>query len=94
MRQDFLNAPKWGNDDDYADGIIKDFYEDIIGGEMAKITNYSGGPVLPVGQAVGLYMEIAPGPALLPMADSEARLVMTAEFLLIWARTRKARLPY
>ncbi|GAB7027477.1 pyruvate formate lyase family protein [Geotalea toluenoxydans] len=58
MRQDFLNAPKWGNDDDYADGIIKDFYEDIIGGEMAKITNYSGGPVLPVGQAVGLYMEI------------------------------------
>jgi benzylsuccinate synthase len=58
MRLDFLNAPKWGNDDDYADGIIKDFYEDIIGGEMAKITNYSGGPVKPVGQAVGLYMEI------------------------------------
>ena len=58
MRQDFLNAPKWGNDDDYADTIIKDFYEDIIGGEMSKITNYSGGPVKPVGQAVGLYMEI------------------------------------
>ncbi len=58
MRLDFLNAPKWGNDDDYADTIIKDFYEDIIGGEMAKITNYSGGPVYPVGQAVGLYMEV------------------------------------
>ncbi|MCD6475858.1 MAG: hypothetical protein J7K85_06280 [Anaerolineaceae bacterium] len=26
--------------------------------EMRKITNYSGGPVLPVGQAVGLSMEI------------------------------------
>ena len=25
---------------------------------MSKITNYSGGPVKPVGQAVGLYMEI------------------------------------
>jgi len=58
MQQDFKNAPKWGNDDPYADGIIKRFYEDIIGGEMAKVTNYSGGPVLPCGQAVGLYMEI------------------------------------
>lgn len=58
MHHDFKNAPKWGNDDDYADTIITHFYEDIIGGEMGKITNYSGGPVLPVGQAVGLYMEI------------------------------------
>jgi benzylsuccinate synthase len=58
MRQDFKNAPKWGNDEDYADEIVKHFYEDIIAGEMRKITNYSGGPVMPVGQAVGLYMEI------------------------------------
>jgi len=58
MQKDFKHAPKWGNDDPYADEIIKNFYEDIIGGEMTKITNYSGGPVLPVGQAVGLYMEI------------------------------------
>jgi benzylsuccinate synthase len=58
MHKDFKNAPKWGNDDEYADTIIKDFYEDIIGGEMGKITNYSGGPVLPVGQGVGLYMEV------------------------------------
>jgi benzylsuccinate synthase len=56
MRLDFKNAPKWGNDDPYADPIIKQFFEDIIGGEMFKIRNYSGGPVLPVGQAVGLYM--------------------------------------
>jgi benzylsuccinate synthase len=58
MRRDFVNAPKWGNDDDYADPIIKKFYEDIISGEMRKITNYSGGPVMPVGQAVGLYLEV------------------------------------
>lgn len=57
MHLDFKNVPKWGNDDTYADEIVKQFYEDIIGGEMRKITNYSGGPVLPVGQAVGLYME-------------------------------------
>jgi benzylsuccinate synthase len=58
MRQDFKNAPKWGNDDPEADDLIVRFYEEIIGGEMSKNTNYSGGPVLPVGQAVGLYMEV------------------------------------
>ena len=58
MRLEFKNTPKWGNDDPYADTIIQDFYEDIIGGEMSKITNYSGGPVYPTGQAVGLYMEV------------------------------------
>ena len=58
MRKDFKAAPKWGNDDDYADTLIKRFYEEVIGGELAKITNYSGGPVKPVGQAVGLYMEV------------------------------------
>ena len=58
MQKDFKNAPKWGNDDDYADGIIKSYYEEIVGGEMRKVTNYSGGPVLPVGQAVALYMEV------------------------------------
>jgi benzylsuccinate synthase len=58
MRQDFKNAPKWGNDDDNADSLISRFYEEIIGGEMSKVTNFSGGPVFPVGQAVGLYMEV------------------------------------
>ncbi len=58
MRKDFLNAPKWGNDDPYADPVVVDFYENLIGAEMAKITNFSGGPVLPVCQAVGLYMEV------------------------------------
>lgn len=58
MHRDFVNAPKWGNDDEYADAIVKEFYEEIIGGEMSKITNYSGGPVYPVGQAVGAYIEV------------------------------------
>jgi benzylsuccinate synthase len=58
MQKDFLDAPKWGNDDDEADQLIKVFYEDIIAGEMRKLTNYSGGPVMPTGQAVGLYMEV------------------------------------
>lgn len=58
MRRDFKNAPKWGNDDDAADGLITRFYEEILGGEMSKNINYSGGPVKPVGQAVGLYMEV------------------------------------
>ena len=58
MQKDFKNAPKWGNDDDTADLLIKKYYEDILGGEMKKITNYSGGPILPVGQAVALYMEV------------------------------------
>ncbi|MCL5057891.1 MAG: glycyl radical protein, partial [Actinobacteria bacterium] len=58
MQRDFYNAPKWGNDDEYADAIVKRFYEEIVSGEMRKITNYSGGPVMPVGQAVGAYLEI------------------------------------
>jgi len=58
MRRDFKNAPKWGNDDDAADALISRFYEEILGGEMMKNINYSGGPVKPVGQAVGLYMEV------------------------------------
>jgi benzylsuccinate synthase len=58
MRKDFYEAPKWGNDDDYCDQIAKMFYEDILSGEMRKVINYSGAPVTPGGQAVGLYMQI------------------------------------
>ena len=58
MQKDFLNAPKWGNDDPYCDGIGKAFYEDIISKEFRKITNYSGAPITPGGQAVGYYMLI------------------------------------
>lgn len=56
IHKDFLEAPKWGNDDSYCDAIGKAFFENIISGEMGKIINYSGAPVMPGGQAVGLYM--------------------------------------
>ncbi|PKM87848.1 MAG: benzylsuccinate synthase subunit alpha, partial [Firmicutes bacterium HGW-Firmicutes-12] len=58
MQKDFLAAPKWGNDDSYCDAIGKAFFEDIISGEMRKITNYSGAPVTPGGQSVGYYMQM------------------------------------
>lgn len=56
MQKDFKNAPKWGNDDPYADAIGKAFFEDIISKEFRKITNYSGAPVSPLGQSVGFYL--------------------------------------
>lgn len=58
MRKDFLEAPKWGNDDPYCDAIGKALFEDIISGEMRKIINYSGAPVTPGGQAVGAYLQV------------------------------------
>ncbi len=58
MHKDFLEAPKWGNDDPYCDAIGKALFEDIISGEMRKIINYSGAPVTPGGQAVGAYMQV------------------------------------
>jgi len=56
MRTDFWNAPKWGNDDEYADAIGKAFYEDILSKEFRKNINYSGAPVTPGGQSVGYYL--------------------------------------
>ena len=58
MRKDFLNAPKWGNDDDYADAIVKRVYEEVFAGKFKKITNYSGAHPMPGGQAVGAYLFI------------------------------------
>jgi benzylsuccinate synthase len=58
MHKDFLNAPKWGNDEAYVDLIGKALFEDVISGEMRKIINYSGAPVSPGGQSVGSYMQI------------------------------------
>lgn len=56
MQQDFLHAPKWGNDDDYADEIVKYFYEDILAGKLKKIVTYSGGHSKMGSQAVGVYL--------------------------------------
>ncbi|MGV8073478.1 MAG: pyruvate formate lyase family protein [Syntrophobacteraceae bacterium] len=58
MRLDFLNAPKWGNDDDYADSLVKAFYEDVLAEKYKRITTYSGAHPLTGSQAVSLYMII------------------------------------
>ncbi|MDO8786319.1 MAG: pyruvate formate lyase family protein, partial [Syntrophales bacterium] len=58
MHKDFINAPKWGNDDDYADEIVKRVYEGVFAEKFKKITNYSGAHPMPGGQAVGAYLFI------------------------------------
>ncbi|MDX9786258.1 MAG: pyruvate formate lyase family protein [Desulfobacterales bacterium] len=58
MRLDFANAPKWGNDDDYADAVVKAFYEDIMAAKLNQITTYSGKHPLGGSQAVAMYMVI------------------------------------
>lgn len=45
MRQILWNAPKWGNDDPYVDGIAKDLLEDCLR-EFKKYETYSGGKLL------------------------------------------------
>jgi pyruvate-formate lyase len=54
MREDFLNAPKFGNDDDYVDMIAKDIYK-LNSDETARVIGWSGAPTKPLGQAVGIY---------------------------------------
>ncbi len=58
MWKDFYNAPKWGNDDPYADQTTKRIFEEVYTGKFNKITNYSGAHPLPGGQAVGAYLFI------------------------------------
>ncbi len=45
MRNILWNSPKWGNDDDYVDGIAKDLCE-VCRTECEKYTTYAGGRVL------------------------------------------------
>lgn len=57
MRRDFWNAPKWGNDDPYADKIVAAFY-DMMADEFEKVTMYSGVAPMPLGQAVAHYLTV------------------------------------
>ena len=54
MKQDFLNAPKWGNDDDYADACTKRVY-DIIVEEGLKVKDRWGVSPRPLPQAVTTF---------------------------------------
>ena len=65
MRQDFLAAPKWGNDDDYVDDIGTKVY-DMIADVYGDQTQYSGLHPLPVPQTVSLYSTLAPRIGALP----------------------------
>jgi pyruvate-formate lyase len=54
MRQDFINAPKWGNDDDYADECTREAY-DIVVEEGLKIKDRWGAHPRPLPQALSLF---------------------------------------
>ncbi|KUO72241.1 MAG: glycyl radical enzyme [Desulfosporosinus sp. BRH_c37] len=57
MRQEFWNAPKWGNDDDYADEIITKYY-DMLADVYNRVTTYSGASPMPLGESVGHYFGV------------------------------------
>lgn len=48
MRQDFINAPKFGNNDDYADSIAKRTYA-AVAEEMSKVKDINGASPMPSG---------------------------------------------
>lgn len=57
MRRDFINAPKWGNDDDYADMETKKAVE-IASEEGRKFSDIWGGHPVPLPQAVSTFRQI------------------------------------
>ena len=65
MRMDFWNAPKFGNDDDYADNIAKRYYN-MAAEEFSKVRTYSGTYPLPLGQSVAGYIVNGPKTAATP----------------------------
>ena len=48
MRQDFINAPKFGNNDDYADEVAKKTYA-MVAEEMSKVKDFNGTSPMPSG---------------------------------------------
>jgi len=59
MRLDFWNAPKWGNDDDYADEIVANLYR-YHSLEVQQNTNIFGAHPTPLPQHVGQYWVSGP----------------------------------
>ncbi len=59
MRLDFWNAPKFGNDDPYADQIAKRYY-DMMADEFTRVRTYSGTFPLPLAQSVAGYIVNGP----------------------------------
>ena len=65
MRQDFWNAPKFGNDDDYADEWGKRYYN-LMADEFSRVRTYSGTYPLPLAQSVAGYIVNGPKTGALP----------------------------
>jgi len=65
MRQDFINVPKFGNDDDYADEIAKRTYA-MLAEEAAKVTDVNGASPMPSGLVVTAMYLLAPLTGALP----------------------------
>jgi len=65
MRRDFLNVPKFGNDDPYVDLIAKEVY-DMLAEECSKHLLWGGAAAMPLGQSVSLFTTLAPLTGALP----------------------------
>jgi len=65
MRQDFINAPKFGNDDNFADTVAKQVY-DMLSEEGRNIKDIGGSPYLPSGLVVTWMFLCAPQTGALP----------------------------
>lgn len=65
MRLDFWNAPKFGNDDEYADKWAGRYYN-LMADEFSRIRTYSGAYPLPLAQSVAGYIVNGPKTGALP----------------------------
>jgi benzylsuccinate synthase len=65
MRQDFINAPKFGNDDDYADEIAVRTYA-MLAEECSKVTDINGASPMPSGLVITNMYQLAPLTGALP----------------------------
>lgn len=65
MRQDFINGPKYGNNDDYADEVAVRTY-DMVAAEMGKVRDFSGKSPMPSGLVVTWMFELATKTGALP----------------------------
>jgi len=65
MRQDFIKAPKWGNDDDYVDSIWVRVFDDL--GKMSwSVRDINGSPWATLPEAVAANVTQAPKIGALP----------------------------
>jgi len=70
MKKDFLNAPKFGNDDDYVDEIAKRVYDDVYAHFSDDIVTFTGGRVWSLPQSISYYATWGPRTGALPNGRS------------------------